>query len=446
MHRLVLGLLAIGALTTIAEANGRPPGTSTITFQPGRESTVYAGMSFGLLISKDNGATWSWMCEDALPYGGMYDPDYALLDSGTVFATTFDGLKENRDGCVYGPTVLAPPGPDLKFFSTITRGPDNALYVASSDPTDSKIYKSTDEGVTFPTSSNPGVLGEWYLTLEVAPSDATRLYLTSFRFVQGPNGTEKRFFLYKSTDGAMTWTSLPVTDFTLKSNSQLEIVGIAKTNADLVYARVVLEDNAMSDAIYKSTNGGANWTRIYGMPASLAFVVRANGHLVVATKATGSFLSTDQGSTWSPLTGAPHINCLAENRAGEVWACTQNYGAAGVPKDGYGIMKSTDLVTWSPLLRYEDITAPVACAETTLQYQKCDRPANGFAGWCGLCEQLGCDPKRTCAPPADDAPVGKPKDGGGCCDARDGGVTTSLFATVSIAILGIRRRRRRSSS
>ncbi len=465
------------ALAPDVLANGRPPRTATITFRPGNESEILAGTSFGLLVSKDAGASWRWMCEDALPYGGMYDPDYAVLTSGTFFATTFEGLKENRDGCIFDATVLAPPPMgkttcdrrsttcsndlatcttncccDLKFFSTIARGPDNALYVAAAEKTDGNVYKSIDEGLSFPTSSMPGLAGDWWQSLEVAPSNAQRLYLAGYRFVSNPGGgSTKVFLLFTSTDGGGTWNPLPITDFTLMSNSTLEIAGIDKANPLTVYARVTLEDNAISDALYRSTNGGANWTRILGKPTvqgSIAFVARANGDIVAGTDTQGSFKSSNGGTNWTPLTGAPHINCLVENSAGEVWACTQNYGNPQVPMDGFGIMKSTDLVSWTGVLKYQEIAAPVACPETTLQYMKCDNPAptTGPLGWCGLCSQLGCDPKRDCATTFDAPPDAGGGSGGGkgCCETGDASAVPGVLALGSaIGIVLLRRRRRR---
>jgi photosystem II stability/assembly factor-like uncharacterized protein len=449
-----LGFVLLLALASDAFANGRPPQTSTITFRPGMEQHILAGMSFGLLRTDDGGTTWKWMCEDALPYGGMYDPDYAWMNSGTYFATTFDGLKVNRDGCVFQPTVLAPPDPDLKFFSTIARGPDNALYVAAADPKDGKIYKSTDDGMSFPTTSMPGMLNDWWQSLEVSPSDAQRLYLSGYRFVQiSGGGTMKQFLLFTSANGGTSWSPLPITDFTLMSNSTLEIVGIHPTNPQIVYARVTLEDNAIADAIYKSTNGGTTWTRILGKPTvsgSIAFLVRFNGDIVAGTENQGSFKSVDAGMNWTPLTGAPHINCLVENTAHEVWACTQNYGNPQVPMDGFGIMKSTDLTSWTGVLKYQNIDAPVACPMTSLQYTKCDNPAptTGPLGWCGLCSQLGCDPKRDCNATGDGALDGvpKPNKGSGCCDTNGGASSGAgvLALGTAIGIVLLRRRRRRA--
>lgn len=114
IRQLVLGSLCIGALVGPggdALANGRPPQTSTISFRKGMENQIAAGTAFGLVRSNDNGATWHWVCEDAIGYGGMYDPDYIYASTGTLFATTFDGLVVNRDGCTFEKSSLSPPPP-----------------------------------------------------------------------------------------------------------------------------------------------------------------------------------------------------------------------------------------------------------------------------------------------------------------------------------------------
>src|SRR5690349_6622614 len=85
----VLGA-ALGAAPA-AHANGRLPGTVSITFRAGHDSDVVAGLTFGLAISHDGGATWHWMCDDAIGIaGGPYDPIYAFRSTGTLFATTLN--------------------------------------------------------------------------------------------------------------------------------------------------------------------------------------------------------------------------------------------------------------------------------------------------------------------------------------------------------------------
>jgi len=433
-------------------------------------------MTFGLVKSTDNGATWRWMCEDAVGYGGLYDPIYDFTSTGALFATTFDGLRVNRDGCVFDLSVLAPVPPPtpapIKFFSTIALGSDGAVYAAAADISDGKIYKSTDNGMTFPTSAMPGMINDWWQTIAVAPSNPSIVYLSGYR-LQAPN--PKVFLLFRSTNGGTSFQPLPVTDFVAMPgtcqglpgamcnggmpngvcdvgenatncradcvaqtcpNATIEIAGVSATDPNLVYARVTLEDNVVSDAIYKSTNGGQSWTRVLGLAGAIAFVARSNGDLVAGTQNKGSFKSVNQGGTWLPLSGAPHINCLAESSAGEVWACTQNYDVAPIPTDGFGIMKSTDLVSWTGMLKFQNLLEPETCPAGTPQKDKCDTQL-----WCGLCAQLGCGRKRNCLTDQPDMTVVVTPPPKGCCQTGEGGIPGALVLGLAISVVLLRRRR-----
>lgn len=428
------------AMPSAALANGRPPNTATINFKPGDDNFAAAGTTFGLVVTRDGGASWQWICEDAIGYGGMYDPDYVYAPDGTIFATTFGGLKANRDGCTFGDIALG-----LKFISRETMGPDGALYVTSVDATDAKIYKSVDNGQTFDAGTLPpgAQLNDWWQSIEVAPTSASRLYVSGYRLV--PNAP-KQHLLYRSDNGGASYVALPTADFTLQPNSTIEILQVSRTNPDVVYARVTLEDNSVGDGIYKSTDRGASWTRIFGKPDRISFLERANGHLVAATQQVdaaaglGAFVSVNGGTSWQPLPNPPHIGCLAENAAGEVWACTQNYGVPGIPADGFGIMKAAgDLATWAGVVKYQDIQSPVTCADGTVQHDTCDVKL-----FCGLCMQLGCDPGRNCATEAvdgaPDAPDVKPPGKSGSCATAEGG--SSFAASALLGILLARKRRR----
>lgn len=413
--------VAIGCLTSLAAvalANGRPPATSTIKFRKGMDSHVIAGMTFGMLESRDSGATWHWACEDAVGYAGIYDPDYTYTATGAVFATTFRGLMANRYGCVYDLTSLG----EL-FVSTVTHGPDDTIYAAVIDPLNASVYKSSDNGLTFQVAGTPGQVGDQYSALEVAPSDPNRIYSSGYRYVPNPNGDPgnvKVHTLFRSDNGGQSWTSLPVGDFQTMPFSTIDIVGISSSDASAVFARVNLEDNTSTDAIYRSTDAGLTWTKISSKVGPVAVLVRGNGDLIVASAVGGAERSTNMGASWTPLAGAPHISCLAENAAGELWACTQNYGTDG---DGHGIMKSRDLVSWMPVLKYEDIADPIACAVGTVQKDSCDT-----VQWCALCAQLGCDAKRAC-PTDGDGVVKPPKDG--CCQGSSAPETLLIVLVIA---------------
>jgi hypothetical protein len=452
---LVVALGALPGLPRAAHANGRLPATASITFRQGHESDVVAGLTFGVAISHDGGATWHWMCDDAIGIaGGPYDPVYAFTPAGTVFATTLNGLVEMRDGCAFGP---APSG--KAFVSASTLGPDGAFYYGAAQvggtsiPADFHIYKSTDDGKTFPDPQQPDPAGDtnvWWQSIVVAPGAPSTVYLSGFRYIPASAGsaeTRRDHLLYRSDDGGATWTPpMPptLTGLTLAQNSLIHIVGVASDDATHVYARVEYIDNMTTDGLYVSTDGGASWTlRLSHPDRFLAFVVRAGLHaghhdLVTATAKFGTELSHDDGKTWVPLATAPHVNCLVENAAGELWACTQNYGVGQAQSDDAGIMKTIDLTAWTKVLRYQDLVAPVTgCGADTAQEKTC----NQSTLWCGVCAQLGCTPSAAyvCPVSASEAPVTR----AGCCDTGSsaGG---PLALALSVATLLGRPRRRRS--
>jgi photosystem II stability/assembly factor-like uncharacterized protein len=230
--RFVLALCVLLApLVTAhdASANGRPPGSSTIHFRRGQEQEIVVGLTFGLVISRDGGETWHWMCEDAIGYGGEYDPDYEVSTTGAIFATTFTGMKVARDGCTFGMPL------DEKFVSTIEQGPDGKMYFGAADTgmnPDSNIYRSDDGGNTWTGSTSPpGIANDWWTSLEVTPSNPNRLYLAGYRIM---GGTQKTHLLFRSDDGGQTWQALPTAQFVVRPNSTIEIAGVSSTDPNLV--------------------------------------------------------------------------------------------------------------------------------------------------------------------------------------------------------------------
>jgi MYXO-CTERM domain-containing protein len=252
----------------------------------------------------------------------------------------------------------------------------------------------------------------------------------------------------------------------LSPNSTIEVVGVSKTVDTTLYVKVTFETGSTGDSIYRSTNAGQTWTKILSRASNfgLAFLVRDNGTTCVAgTRELGVWRSTncatagsEAAANWTLLTTAPHIGCLYKDSADTIWACTQNYAnpQLNIPSDGFGIMKTTDLTTWTGVLKYQDIEAPIACPAGTVQEDQCvQRYEDQQSQWCCLVPQLGitstaidCTGALACfgAPMVDGAPDAgtmiKPPPTKTCCGTADGRSSGLLALLVAAGLLSRRRR------
>lgn len=440
--------LVVAGLAAPARANGRFPRSVKVVFRPGQPTELMIGVTFGLLVSKDDGATWRWVCENAIGFSGTFDPDYEYSASGAIFATTFDGLKVTRDGCHWD-ALPAPLG--TTFVSSVAVGPDGTIWAGTSDPViGSAIYKSTDDGQSFVATAPLGQTGDWWETIEVAPGDPQRLYVTGFRLAAG---MPRERLLYRSHDGGQTWTQLPVTAFVGTNNSDLQIAAISPTDPALVFVRMTLVGPTLQEAIYRSDDAGAaapTWTKVLDVPDNVpGVVVRADGEVWAATPFRGLFRSQDGGRTFAVVPGVTFEGrCLTERGDGTLYLCTNN-----LPPDGATIHTSTTGTGgWIAKLSYADLAGPVRCPADTVQHTACEQML-----WCGLKANLGI---LTDEIDCTDAGV---NDGGlvdagidaagpgsrdkGCCsvNAGPGGAAASTVLVV-LGLIAIHRRRRRGGS
>jgi hypothetical protein len=427
---LVLATALLVGSVDRADANGRSPATVSVHPRAGSSTDLAVWTTWGFLISRD-GEGFRWMCENALKVAGVFDPDLVFRADGSIVATSFEGLLVNRDGCQFEATGLG-----SKFITSVAEGSDGAIYAATVEVNDSKIYKSTDGGRTFPTSATAGELNDWWESMEVAPSNPQRIYLSGFR----TTNMVKTHLLFRSDDGGLTFRPLPVPQQQVTLSSDLEIAAISPSDPDVLFARVTYAQNdVLGDRFYRSSNGGTTWTEVlYVADAVPGFVVRRNGEVIAASAKSGTWRSTaaSNGVVFTPQATSLQTQCLTERADGTLLACAQNFAP-----DNMAIGSSMDGVSWTKVFRFAEAIGPVDCAVDSLQCSVCQLEL-----WCGLREQFGiaADP-TTCAEPGPDGSVcGGPlpelrKDDGGCCGTGGGPVSLLL----GLGVLGALTRRRR---
>lgn len=397
------------------------------------------GATFGLLITRDDGAHWYWVCEDALGLEGTFDPDYELTAGGAFLANTFTGVRISHDGCAWSP-VPAPVG--TTFVSTMAVGPDDAIYAAMAEPPETRIFKSTDGGATFAPTGELGEPGDRWGSIEVAPGDARRVYVTGFR-AEGDN--PHQLLLFRSDDGGASWVELPTAAFVGTDSSTLSIAAISPVDADRLFLRVTQTDGTNGEALYLTEDGGTaappgpTWTDVLDTFAPIDGVaIRHDGTVWAATDLGDLQRSTDGGHTFAPVKGVAYEGkCLVERADGLLFLCAND-----LPPDSRALASSAtgEAGTWIPRLRFADITAPATCSAGGAERDLCT------SLWCGLVDQLGIHSDViTCKPGTGDAGIDAGTTapaGGGCCDSGGAPPLGEVVLLVALALHAPRRVKR----
>ena len=447
VKRFVIAALMVPAL---ALANGRPPMTNGVYFRPGDDQALYVRSTFGLLVSKDGGCSFRWVCEKAIGYGGEFDPKYAVASDGTIFATTFEGLRVSRDGGCTWATATAEraendPGRIANMWiDTIDIASNGDVWVgtaSTSKPND--VYRSTDNGMTFSPAGLSTQTG-WWKSVRVAKSDPRRIYATGYQVAP-----ETGAFLRRSTNGGASWSEL-----TIPANVQLGVTplflvaAVDPTNPDHLFAIATEANPPRGDRVYRSTDGGTTFTEVLATSEPVRdLVFRSSGTVLIATLASGTYESKPQGAPPFAKIGearpnlpdatAPHHGCLAERPNGELVGCGANW-----QPDYMAVGKATSPLAWQKLFRFVELAGPLACAAGTTAATECDPQ------WPALSQQFGVTgPPAVCgaspdAPPLVDGPPRK-TEASGCCET---GSTSPGSALLAFGVLALLRRGRRASS
>jgi hypothetical protein len=467
-HALLGGLLAVCFQAGTAGANGRFPATVSVKFQPGDPDRMLLSATFGVLLSTDGGETFQWVCEQAVGYTGTYDPDYELASDGTIYSTSFEGLRRSIDGGCSWTSIEDPDVDRTTFINQVEIGPDDRIWAATSQggaPND--VFVSSD-GVEFEST---GLLSEnWWLTVVTTPADSGRVYASGYQYpISTGEDPRPAAPLLRRKQGDGPWQVLPTEDFNFvpemdecdedplpaacRVNPFIYLLGVSPTDENLVFARAVGVNPPTGDDLYRSTDGGDSWEKVLDMADTIgAFVIRADGTIIVGTSRAcpgetaddkGCVrISTEDGAagSWQTPATEPRMVCLGERDDGVLFACVPH-----AQPDLRVLIRSTDAQSWETVLRFRELAeadhGPLACPADTVQATTCVQEA-----WRPLiCGDLLLDvPMCAGAPDAggtggDDVPDGS----GGCCRVGRGG--PGAATPVFLAFLWLMTRARRHS-
>lgn len=159
-----------------------------------------------------------------------------------------------------------------------------------------EFTRSTDGGNTW----TPGNINLGITTLDIgciAGTSATDAYVAAFPQPSGLGG------IWKTTNGGTTWTKQPTALFNAAA-SFANVVYFWDANTGFCMGD---PDTPTTFEIYTTTNGGANWVRVSGVPVPLdgeygytrSFAVTGSDAIWFGTNKGRMYRSFDKGATWA---------------------------------------------------------------------------------------------------------------------------------------------------
>lgn len=315
---------------------GGVAGVQVLALDPTSASTIYAGTTRGVFGSTDGGQSWS-----SAGLAGMAINTLAVdpITPSTLYAGAFDAyVYKSTDagqnwtsfavGLPAGPQPAGPqPGVNAIIVDPAT---PSTLYVVPGGPVGAPLYKSTDGAETW-SVIYPGPVVRF---LAITPS-------TLYALIAPLRG------LAKSTDGGASWTAMGL-------SQDVFSFAIDPGNPDILYAGTTAPFGSPT-VLYKTTDGGQSWNAANAsLPLAQSLLVESS--VIYAATSSGVFQSSDGGTTWSASNNGlstPNIQVVVADPAdaatiyaggdgglfksvdgGGSWSRQATFMAAGVPPPG----------------------------------------------------------------------------------------------------------------
>ena len=292
---------------------------------PSSHRTLYAGTYGGVFKSTDGGGSWQ-----ATTLAGFDVHDLAVHPSlpGTVYAGTRGGVFRTTDGGGHWSPMnqgLVNTGvPALALAPSLPRVLYAATFISVDNGSPGGVFKSRDSARSWQFSSH-GLSALSVHAFAIDPRTPSTLWLSNYAG------------LFKSTDRGVGWAKIELPSSCAEPNGRPYDIDIDPAEPATTYLLI------SSGKICRTRDGGATWEALRtGFPASgLWLDPRSPSTLYAFSR--GLWRSTDRGTTWSPLGGAPdqleYASLLLSPSSPGTWYVL---GYPPAPSVHYQLLRTTD--------------------------------------------------------------------------------------------------------
>ncbi len=222
---------------------------------------------------------------------------WKTTNAGTTFTPIFDAQGSYSIGCV----VIDPTNSNVVWVGS-GEG-NNQRSVSYGDG----LYKSEDGGKSW---KNVGLkLSEHIGSLVIDPTDPDIVYVAAYGPVWSSGGERG---IYKTTDGGKTWKNI----LTVSEHTGFSEIHMDPRNSKTLYATAHQRQRKVftyigggpESALYKSTDAGANWTKMTsGLPTGDLGRITIDISpvdpdvlyaMIEAREGAGTYISRDRGQSW----------------------------------------------------------------------------------------------------------------------------------------------------
>lgn len=279
---------------------------------PAQEIVLKGSELFGDLRARQIGP--------AIMSGRIIDLENHPANDRVIYAGAAGGgvWKSSNGGASFQPIFDEHPQ-SIGKIKLDPKSPDNVIWVGTGEiwtrnsvSIGDGLYKSIDGGVTWEKKGFEK--SERISGIEINPNNTNEMYVGVLGALWGDS--EERG-VYKSSDGGNTWSKV----LYVSSNTGCAALAMDPQDPNTLYASMWefrrtgwgFSSGGLNSALYKSTDGGKNWTKIHkGFPAGklgrIAFAVApSNPKILYAAiesekdETKGLYRSDDAGANWTHL-------------------------------------------------------------------------------------------------------------------------------------------------